>query len=272
MNLPVRNEEIRIELQDVVHLRRISTAFPAHFHGCYVFGFAAGGSSVMSRAGENHELRCGTGLVLNPGETHRCAQIGDLDYFSVHVPVQTMYELSEALGFGQTLPHFDAASVKPQAADCLASALMEDRGKKVKLAPFLQFLELAWPRFDMTERGASASKAVEAASEIMDSEYAQPLTLPWIARRCAVSESTLLRGFSQTYGITPHGYLLSVRIDRARELLSEGRSPAEAALCTGFCDQSHLTNVFRKYIGLTPGAYPRQPGERRLAPLISYER
>ena len=44
-------------------------------------------------------------------------------------------------------------------------------------------------------------------------------------------------------------------MDRARHLLERGLSPAETALVAGFSDQSHFTNYFTAYTGLTPGAY-----------------
>jgi AraC-like DNA-binding protein len=72
----------------------------------------------------------------------------------------------------------------------------------------------------------------------------------------------LVRAFSGAYGIAPHQYLMSRRVDRARRLLLDGRPPGEVATVTGFYDQSHLTRHFRKLVGVTPGRYTRD--ERRL--------
>ena len=43
--------------------------------------------------------------------------------------------------------------------------------------------------------------------------------------------------------------------EAARKLLKQGAAPAEAALSAGFSDQSHFTNYFSRFIGLSPGAY-----------------
>lgn len=67
----------------------------------------------------------------------------------------------------------------------------------------------------------------------------------------------LVRAFSGAYGIAPHQYLMSRRVDRARRLLLEGRPPGEVASATGFYDQSHLTRHFKKLVGVTPGRYAR---------------
>ena len=55
----------------------------------------------------------------------------------------------------------------------------------------------------------------------------------------------------------PHAYHLQLRIDRAKRLLAAGSAPARVANDSGFVDQSHLTRHFRKWVGVTPGAYAR---------------
>ena len=70
-----------------------------------------------------------------------------------------------------------------------------------------------------------------------------------------LSKSTLLRAFTKSKGVTPYSYLQNIRIGEAKKLLEQGLPPVEAALQTGFSDQSHLTNYFNRYIGLAPGVY-----------------
>ena len=56
-------------------------------------------------------------------------------------------------------------------------------------------------------------------------------------------------------GVTPYRYLETIRINEAKKLLSEEVPPVEVAIKTGFSDQSHFTNYFNQFIGLTPGIY-----------------
>ena len=69
--------------------------------------------------------------------------------------------------------------------------------------------------------------------------------------------SHFLRVFSKATGQTPHAYLVNLRVNLARELLATGTRPAEAAVAAGFSDQSHLTRVFKRIVGVTPGHYAR---------------
>ena len=70
-----------------------------------------------------------------------------------------------------------------------------------------------------------------------------------------LSKSTLLRAFTKSKGVTPYSYLQNIRIGEAKKLLEQGLPPVEAALQTGFSDQSHFTKYFKRYIGLAQGVY-----------------
>ncbi|RUZ46825.1 AraC family transcriptional regulator, partial [Mesorhizobium sp. M7A.F.Ca.CA.004.05.2.1] len=59
--------------------------------------------------------------------------------------------------------------------------------------------------------------------------------------------------FSRSFGMTPHRYLLDLRLDHATRLLSNrDMTIAEVAYLSGFSSQSHLTAAMRKFRGATP--------------------
>ncbi|WP_405972677.1 AraC family transcriptional regulator [Streptomyces sp. NBC_00988] len=99
--------------------------------------------------------------------------------------------------------------------------------------------------------------------ELLDENVTEGITLDEAARLVHAHPAHLVRAFSGAYGIAPHQYLMSRRVDRARRLLLDGRPPGEVATVTGFYDQSHLTRHFRKLVGVTPGRYSR---DRRQPP------
>ena len=78
-----------------------------------------------------------------------------------------------------------------------------------------------------------------------------------LAQIARLSTYHLIRAFRAEIGLTPHAYLVDVRVRRARDLLRVGQAPAEVALGVGFADQAHLTRAFKSRIGVTPGAYRR---------------
>lgn len=71
------------------------------------------------------------------------------------------------------------------------------------------------------------------------------------------------REFKRTTGMTPHRYIISRRLERAREWLVQGKhSIGEIANEFGFADQSHLTRLFKRQFGLTPADYIRHSRRR----------
>lgn len=91
--------------------------------------------------------------------------------------------------------------------------------------------------------------------ELLDEHLVQGIGLDEAARLVHAHPAHLVRAFSGAYGIAPHQYLMSRRVDRARRLLLDGRAPGEVASATGFYDQSHLNRHFKKLVGVTPGRY-----------------
>lgn len=98
-------------------------------------------------------------------------------------------------------------------------------------------------------------RAVVRASEFIHDNYARGLRLADIAAAAHLSPFHLLRLFRKSTGKTPHQYLIQVRVNMARSLLSAGAgsgSLADVAAAVGFADQSHLTRHFKRVLGLTP--------------------
>ena len=84
------------------------------------------------------------------------------------------------------------------------------------------------------------------------------LSLESLAQESGYSRVHFLRMFRAATGRSPHNYLLNLRIERARELLSNpGLSLTDIALDCGFSSHSHFTRVFRQFLGVTPSEYRR---------------
>ena len=102
--------------------------------------------------------------------------------------------------------------------------------------------------------GRSARLAA-ALRELLDASTGPGPTLAEAAATLQAHPVHLVRSFTAAYGIAPHAYLVGRRVDVARRLLLRGRTGAQAASDAGFYDQAHLTRVFRRYVGTTPGRY-----------------
>jgi len=84
----------------------------------------------------------------------------------------------------------------------------------------------------------------------------QDLSLDALAQQSGFSPYHFARLFRQTTGESPHQFVLSQRVERARHLLTEKKLPlAQIALDCGFANQSHFTQAFKRQLGVTPRAY-----------------
>lgn len=67
------------------------------------------------------------------------------------------------------------------------------------------------------------------------------------------------RSFKLSFGVSPLHYLAHRRVGLAKLLLRGGRSPlVDVAALAGFCSQAHMTTVFQRVLGVTPGEYRRK--------------
>jgi len=91
------------------------------------------------------------------------------------------------------------------------------------------------------------------AKELMALGMATPLSIAEVAQACALSRSHFSRAFKKNTGMSPRDWLLSARVDRAKELLASSPMPiAQIGEECGFADQSHFTRTFSRLAGCTP--------------------
>lgn len=98
-----------------------------------------------------------------------------------------------------------------------------------------------------------------AAINFVLKNYEQRIRVPELAEQSGCSVSQFDRRFRQVFSMTPTQYILRVRVNAARNLLSRTARPiAEIALASGFYDQAQLARYFKRLTGMTPSQYRRQ--------------
>lgn len=109
----------------------------------------------------------------------------------------------------------------------------------------------------MTDKRA-VPKYIEGIMERINTGYASHITLDALAAEFNVSKFHLSREFKKYTGYSPNEYLISVRINRAKELLRRTRySVGEISQLTGCGDVNHFIQLFKSREKTTPAAYRR---------------
>jgi AraC-like DNA-binding protein len=107
-------------------------------------------------------------------------------------------------------------------------------------------------------RGGLSPAAMRRVRDYIDAQLSDSIGLVELSEIAGLSIFHFARQFKYSEGMTPHHYLISRRVERAKELLAGANlSLSEVAFAAGFADQSHLTRHFRQIVGITPGQFRR---------------
>ncbi len=110
---------------------------------------------------------------------------------------------------------------------------------------------------DRAKQSATLTAAkIEKVDNYVRDNIERNLCLQELAEICGLSTHYFARSFKSATGKTPYQYILDRRIALARRLLADTQaSIASIAYDVGFSSQSHMTDLFRKILGTTPGRY-----------------
>ena len=252
---------------DAFSFRLTSRAFAPHYHPAWVLGCVLDGARRFWVRGREYHAGAGDVVILRPGEVHACAPdaVGPFVWRGFHFRVG-----SAAADFLEKLtraePSLTPVCAGPDALEDLLAvhALMGvpslAENKRSRLFAALGRLSQCGRKADAAHASHTPPEpALEALRSHLAAHAQDRVSLEDMALMARMGKFRLVRAFARLTGATPYRYLESARVNRAQELLAQGLPPAEAALESGFADQSHLSRAFRTRLGVTPGAYRRRP-------------
>lgn len=251
---------------EAYNLTGIVQKFPNHFHDYYVIGFVEGGRRHLCCKGREYDVETGDLLLFNPRDNHFCEPVnGDiLDYRQVNVPVDVMLSAVKEITGREFTPHFTQNVVKQseiaQSVGDVYDAILAGAPKLKREEAFFFLLEQVLQEYARPFEETAArepDRQIQRLCAYMEEHFAENISLDELLSMTSYGKSYLLRSFTKQIGVSPYRYLQNVRLDRAKKMLEQGVVPIDAAAMAGFADQSHFTNFFKEFIGLTPKQYQR---------------
>ena len=107
------------------------------------------------------------------------------------------------------------------------------------------------------------SHLIQEAVRYIRHHYAEDIAVSDVAEHIGMSQSWLTKRFKQECGKNIVGYLLDVRIERAKALLAQTDMLIQMIACaTGFDNPGYFISVFRREVGMTPKAYREQAAQK----------
>ncbi|KDM91105.1 AraC family transcriptional regulator [Photobacterium galatheae] len=105
---------------------------------------------------------------------------------------------------------------------------------------------------DITGKATDRTKQVR---DYLHDHWQENVSLEALETVSGLTKFQLIRYFKAHYGLTPHQFLLLLKVQKAKGLLMSGHSCVDTALSCGFFDQSHFTRNFKRAFGVPPKHY-----------------
>lgn len=240
-------------------------AYGRHMHDQFGIGLINRGAQISLSGRGVVEAEAGDIITVNPGEVHDGAPIGDggrawqMLYFEPHTVLAVFHDMTEGRMGAFELPNpviRDRGGAERYRSLFAAMTACSGTAQNMQVEEhlFLMFEQLLENK-KTVEDARSVPDAIAAAIAKIDDEPDVPLSLDDLARLCGISRFQVLRGFARATGLTPHAYMIQRRLQMTKRMIARGDDLAEAAASSGFADQSHMTRLFVRTYGMSPGYY-----------------
>ena len=106
-------------------------------------------------------------------------------------------------------------------------------------------------------QGEDAPVQMQRIRDWLADAMSNPPSLTELARSAGISKYQVIRHFEKVFHVSPYVWLVHQRVEQARKLIARGMGLTQAAYAVGFADQSHMTRMFKRHLGFTPGVWQK---------------
>lgn len=251
-----------------------------HIHDALEIGCCLEGSGTFYIGSKILPFHQGDVTVITDREFHRCRSSPGTRsrwaWFFLHPPRLLVPHATPALAWkperfcGPKFTNVLAAAAHPRIA-ALAGQLVDEARQtdahvrtnlRALLVLLLNELHRQFPkprRKGKTDHSARALTRIATALQMIASRFQEPLTIPELARSCAMSVRNFQLQFTRHMGLSPQAHLLKSRIQAAAALLADmDRSIADIAFACGFNTLSSFNRAFKAMQSQSPREYRAQ--------------
>ncbi len=196
----------------------------------------------------------GAFYVCEPGEAWTC-EAKDITFSCMCLdPVWLQQIAKEMFQWEKPLPHFPSHSLfDPSLSRALRDLFVSSLAPTSRLQQEEMLLHLVAQSLfsyaqdaEVLPQSGCDHPAIERTKEYLEAHCTEEVALQELANVVNVSPFHLSRVFRQAVGLPPHAYQTQLRLARARTLLVQGFEVGYVANETGFFDQSHFSQQFKR--------------------------
>lgn len=253
----------------VLGAARFSTfGFDRHFHLDYHIGLVTEGVQRIGLGGKSALVGPGSVSLMPPGQIHDGVSEGARGFTlrTFRLSHTLLEQITEDVSGVQREPALSCAFLEDaQLAAQLVRLfdVMQASGESASIpvqSEWLRLLDILLTRSRAVApqpvNGALSAVHWRRVKDYCFAHLGEKITLDALAALCDLGRFQFLRQFKQTVGMTPHAWLLRLRLEHACALLAgSSKTIAEVAHGVGFYDQSHFNRAFRQAFGVAPSGY-----------------
>lgn len=239
-----------------------------HQHPVWEFYFQLAGVSEWAGPTESYLLKPSGLLVVGPGVRHRMVKRvrQKHHYYYAAIDLEAVFVRHSALRLlwrnHSVVYRPNAEAVGTPFGQLIREVALAQPHRSAGLRLALDALVVEASRSLSTAAGQSlieAHPAVVRVKELLDHQCQQPWRLADLARVAGLSPTHLAELFTRDVGVPPRQYLLQVRVERAKQYLTQKTIPITTlAIELGFSSSQHFAATFKRLTGQTPRDYCRQ--------------
>ena len=233
--------------------------FSKHYHDTYTIGLTHGGLFKSINEKQSTLSYKNSTRVINPCEIHH-GDSNSWKYSNFYPKVELLVEIYEQIFFEKKMPIFEKHIIEDITLYNLLLnffiSAYENNDKMLmesNLINAMSYLIKSYTNTTKNYHGLFDDKlivknSIEYIKDLLDTN----ISLEELAINSSLSKYHYLRVFKKQMGLTPHQYILTQRVHKAKELILSGEKLSHIPISVGFNDQSHFIRNFKKIYGYSP--------------------
>jgi AraC-like DNA-binding protein len=239
-----------------------SKKYKEHLHDTFSIGININGKSLYTNRNKSYDFDINMIAIINANYIHSCNVIDKEanKYYMLYLDEKWCYGIQKSI-------YDKIEGFKPFPKDILLD--------KKLYTEFLNLCDLLFGELNYIEKEkeliifftklfsihlkTSAIKIEDKVFEkilvYLKQNYKENISLHELSQKFKLNSFYIIRLFKSQINMTPHAYLLNLKINKAKEYLKKGHSLIDTALECGFSDQSHFHRNFLKIVATTPREY-----------------
>lgn len=248
---------IRYLMNEKIEIKRCENrihAYKSHFHNEISIGLVETGASTSKIDNKSYEIASNTILIIPAKMVHKCTPHNYKKWSFKMIYINENLFKTAFNKKGSDL-RFSHMKLNEAAFKNITKFIDNFEGCSMDIEKESMFLKYIYPVINVENTSVLKNFSLKRVKEYIDDNYLNNITLDDLTKINNVSKYSLIRQFEKQYGLSPHKYIMNLRINYAKKIIRANEDFAYVAIESGFYDQSHFTKYFKEYTGVTPMEY-----------------